>query len=125
VAERLSIAASRLPAVVKPPVILSPLSSLSRVMKIGVTSKTLSQMDLSELAKWTIRPRLMAVPGVANVAIWGQRDRQFQVLVDPERLRAVGVTLNQVNLAVGDAAMVAGGGFVDTPNRRIAVRHRA
>src|SRR6202021_374147 len=84
-----------------------------------------SQMDLSELAKWTIRPKLMAVPGVANVAIWGQRDRQFQVLVDPERLRAVGVTLNQVNLAVGDAAMVAGGGFVDKPNQRIAVRHRA
>ena len=125
VAERLSIAASRLPAVVKPPVILSPLSSLSRVMKIGVTSPTLSQMDLSELAKWTIRPKLMAVPGVANVAIWGQRDRQLQVLIDPERLRAVGVTLDQVNKAVGDAAMVAGGGFVDTPNQRIAVRHRA
>ncbi len=125
VAERLSIAASRLPAVVKPPVILSPLSSLSRVMKIGVTSPTLSQMDLSELAKWTIRPKLMAVPGVANVAIWGQRDRQFQVLIDPERLRAVGVTLDQVNKAVGDAAIVAGGGFVDTPNQRIAVRHRA
>ena len=125
VAERLSIAASRLPAVVKPPVILSPLSSLSRVMKIGVTSPTLTQMDLSELAKWTIRPRLMAVPGVANVAIWGQRDRQFQVLVDPDRLRAVGVTLDQVNKAVGDASMVAGGGFIDTPNQRIAVRHRA
>src|SRR3954452_10690345 len=111
VAERLSIAASRLPAVVKPPVILSPLSSLSRVMKIGVTSSTLSQMDLSELAKWTIRPKLMAVPGVANVAIWGQRDRQFQVLVDPERLRAVGVTLDLVNRALTDAVIVAGGGF--------------
>jgi CzcA family heavy metal efflux pump len=125
VSERLSIEASRLPAVVKPPVILSPLSSLSRVMKIGVSSKTLSQMDLSELAKWTIRPRLMAVPGVANVAIWGQRDRQYQVLVDPDRLLAVGVTLDQVNKAVTDAVTVAGGGFVDTPNQRIAVRHRA
>ena len=82
-------------------------------------------MDLSELAKWTIRPKLMAIPGVANVAIWGQRDRQFQVLVDPERLRAVGVTLDQVNKAVTDAVMVAGGGFVDTPNQRIAVRHRS
>ena len=68
--------------------ILSPLSSTSRVLKIGVSSKTLSQMELTILAKWTIRPRLMAIPGVANVAIWGQRDRQFQVLVDPERLRA-------------------------------------
>ena len=55
-------------------------------MKIGLTSKTLSQMELTTLAKWTIRPRLMAVPGVANVAIWGQRDRQIQVLVDPDRL---------------------------------------
>ncbi len=123
--ERLTIAASRLPAVARPPVILSPLSSLSRVMKIGVTSKTLSQMDLSELAKWTIRPKLMSVPGVANVAIWGQRDRQFQVLIDPERLRSVGVTLDVVNKALTDAVMVAGGGFVDTPNQRIAVRHRS
>ena len=123
--ERLTLAASRLPAVVKPPVILSPLSSLSRLMKIGVSSKTLTQMDLSELAKWTIRPKLMAVPGVANVAIWGQRDRQFQVLIDPERLRAAGVTLDQINKAVADSAMVAGGGFVDTPNQRIAVRHRS
>jgi CzcA family heavy metal efflux pump len=125
VTERLAIAAPRLPAVVKPPVILSPLSSLSRVMKIGVSSKTLTQMDLSELAKWTIRPRLMSIPGVANVAIWGQRDRQFQVMVDPERLRSVGVTLDAVNKAVTDAVAVAGGGFVDTPNQRIAVRHRS
>ena len=48
------------------------------------------------LALWTIRPRLMSVPGVANVAIWGQRDKQFQVLVDPDRLRAHGVTLDAV-----------------------------
>ena len=75
---------------------LSPLSSLSRVMKIGVTSETLSQVELTTLAKWTIRPRLMAIPGVANVAIWGQRDRQLQVLVDPDRLRAHGVTLDEV-----------------------------
>ena len=123
--ERMAIAAPRLPAVVRTPVILSPLSSLSRVLKIGVSSKTMSQMDMSELAKWTIRPRLMAVPGVANVAIWGQRDRQFQVLVDPERLRAVGVTLDAVNKSVTDAVAVAGGGFVDTDNQRFAVRHRA
>jgi CzcA family heavy metal efflux pump len=67
----------------------------------------------------------MSIHGVANVAIWGQRDRQFQVLIDPDRLRAVGVTLDQVNKAVTDAVMVAGGGFVDTPNQRIAVRHRS
>ncbi len=123
--ERLTIEIPKLPAVVRAPVILSPLSSLSRVMKIGVSSKTLSQMDLSELAKWTIRPRLMAIPGVANVAIWGQRDRQFQVMIDPDRLRSVGITLDAVSKAVTDAVAVAGGGFVDTPNQRIAVRHRS
>ena len=87
VQERLSVETPRLPVVARPPVILLPLSSTSRLLKIGVSSKTLSQMELTILAKWTIRPRLMAIPGVANVAIWGQRDMQYQVLVDPERLR--------------------------------------
>ena len=76
------------------------------------------------LALWTIRPRLMAIPGVANVAIWGQRDRQFQVLVDPDRLRANGVTLDAGDHArPRDAAALGAGGFVDTPNQRLAVRH--
>ena len=73
------------------PVLMPPLSSTSRAMKIGLISTRLDQMKLSELVRWTIRPRLMAVPGVANVAVWGQRDRQLQVLVDPDRLRASGV----------------------------------
>ena len=94
VQENLDREKGKLPTkVARPPVVLSPLSSTSRVMKIGVTSKTLSQMEMSTQAFWTIRPRLMAVSGVANVAIWGQRDHQFQVLVDPERLRAHDVTL--------------------------------
>ena len=70
-----------------PPVMLAPLSSLSRLMKIGITSPTLSQTEMTTIVRWTVRPRLMAVPGVANVAIWGQRDKQLQVLVDPDRLR--------------------------------------
>jgi CzcA family heavy metal efflux pump len=124
------IATVRLPVIARPPVILSPLSSTSRAMKIGVSSRKgpdgvdkLSQIDLTELALWTIRPRLMAIPGVANVAIWGQRDRQFQVLVDPERLRNRQVTLDAVVRAAGDAATVSAGGFVDTPNQRLPVRH--
>ncbi|HZW30290.1 MAG TPA: efflux RND transporter permease subunit [Isosphaeraceae bacterium] len=122
VQERLAVEASRLPTVAMKPVILSPLSSTSRLLKIGVSSKTLSQMDLTLLAKWTIRPRLMAIPGVANVAIWGQRDKQYQVLVDPERLRLNGVTVDTIVKAVTDASAYAGGGFEDMPNQRIAVR---
>jgi Cu/Ag efflux pump CusA len=116
VQERLAIAASRLPAIAKPPVILAPLSSTSRVLKIGISSDSLSQMQMTTLAKWTIRPRLMAIPGVANVAIWGQRDRQIQVQVDPDRLRTHGVTLNDILLASGGATTLASGGFLDTPN---------
>ncbi|HZL87113.1 MAG TPA: efflux RND transporter permease subunit [Pirellulaceae bacterium] len=123
VQERLAIESPRLPKVARPPVILSPLSSTSRVMKIGIWSEKLTQIELTELARWTIRPRLMAVPGVANVAIWGQRDRQFQVLVDPERLRAHSLTLADIERAAGDAALLDTGGFVDTPNQRLPVRH--
>ena len=125
VQERLSRAAATLPAVARPPVMLSPLSSLSRVMKIGMTSKTLSQVEMSTLAKWTIRPRLMAIPGVANVAIWGQRDRQIQVLVDPNRLQAHGVTVDDVVRATGEAVSLQAGGFLDTPNQRLAITHAA
>ena len=122
VQERLAVETPRLPTVARPPVILQPLSSLSRMMKIGIWSDTLSQEDLSELAVWNIRPRLMAIPGVANVAIWGQRDKQLQVMVDVDRLRAHQVTLDSVLRAAGDAVVLDAGGFVDTPNQRMAVR---
>jgi CzcA family heavy metal efflux pump len=82
-------------------------------------------MELSTIATWTIRPRLMAVPGVANVAIWGQRDRQLQILVDPNRLAANGLTLAQLESAARQVVTIAPGGFVDTPNQRLAVTHRA
>ena len=125
VQERVAAEAVRLPTVARPPVILQPLSSLSRVMKIGVSSKTMSQQDMTVLALWTIRPKLMSVPGVANVAIWGQRDKQYQVLVDPDRLRVMGVTLDQVVRATQDATVLESGGFVDKPNQRLAIRHRS
>ncbi len=119
VQERLALAASRLPTVAKSPVILSPLSSTSRLLKIGLSSRTLSQMEMTDLARWTIRPRLMAVAGVANVAIWGERDRQYQVIVDPDRLRANNITLNAVIQATRDAVIPETGGFIDTPNQRL------
>ncbi|HVK14747.1 MAG TPA: efflux RND transporter permease subunit [Gemmataceae bacterium] len=123
VQERVAFETPRLPTVARPPVILQPLSTTSRVLKIGVWSKALSQMELTEVVMWTVRPKLMSVPGVANVAVWGQRDKQFQILVDPDRLRANDVTLTQVTRAGTDAVALDAGGFVDTPNQRLAVRH--
>ncbi len=123
VQERVTIAAAELTSAARPPVILSPLSSTSRVLKIGMQSDTLSQIELSTLAMWTVRPRLMAVPGVANVAVWGQRDRQLQVQIDPARLLAHGVTLDQVIATTTAATSVAGGAFIDGPNQRLNVTH--
>ena len=122
VQERVAQVQARLPAAARPPVMLPPLSSTSRAMKIGISSKKLDQMQLSELVRWTIRPKLMSVPGVANVAVWGYRDRQLQVLADPDRLQASGVTLAELRAATGDAVLVGGGGFVDTPNQRLPVQ---
>ncbi|MFN8312422.1 MAG: efflux RND transporter permease subunit [Cyclobacteriaceae bacterium] len=121
VQERIARVTTQLPAVAKAPIMLTPLSSTSRVMKIGVTSSKLSQMDMTTLVRWTARPRIMAVPGVANVAIWGQRDRQLQVRVDPERLYANNIKLNQLTTAVRDATLLLGGGFIDMPNQRMAI----
>ncbi|MGB6865944.1 MAG: efflux RND transporter permease subunit [Candidatus Aminicenantaceae bacterium] len=123
VQERLTLLAERLPTVAKPPVILSPLSSTSRVLKIGMSSDKLSQMEMTTIAKWTIRPRLMAIPGVANVAIWGQRDRQIQILVDPIHLYTHEVTTKDIVRTASEAVRIGGGGFIDTPNQRFAVAH--
>src|SRR5512134_1310375 len=134
VAERLSQAAVGLPHVSKPPTMIQPLSSQSRFMIVGLSSEQLSLIEMSVLARWTIAPQLMGVPGVAHVAIWGNRDRQLQVLVDPEKLQEVGVTLNQVVETTGNSLWVSPlsfleastpgtGGFIDTPNQRLNVWH--
>jgi len=123
VQERLALARATLPLVARPPVILPPLSSLSRCLKIGLWSDTQSQMEMTTLTKWTIRPRLMGIAGVANVAVWGEKDPQLQVVVDPVRLNRYGITLDAVMQTVRDATAVGSGGFVDTPNQRLALRH--
>lgn len=122
VQERLSLATRNLPSVSMQPVILPPLSSLSRAMKIGLTSDKYSQIDLTVLCKWTIRPKLMSIEGVANVAIWGEYDRQFQVLVNPDRLNAHQLTVNEVSAAVAKSTAIGSGGFVDLSNQRLSIR---
>lgn len=133
VAERLT-QAHALPNVSTPPILMQPLSSSSRVMMIGLASDDVSLIDMSVLARWQIKPRLMGVAGVANVAIWGQREQQLQVQVDPEQLQSSGVSLSQVINTTGNAVWVSPlsfleastpgtGGFIDTPNQRIGIQH--
>src|SRR5437016_2338975 len=96
VQERVKLGISSLPQSAGMPIILQPLSSTSRVMKIGLSSKTHDPMDLSMIAYWTIKFRLMSVPGVANIPIWGDKIKSLQVQVDPGRMRAHDVTLEKV-----------------------------
>ncbi|MCL4703505.1 efflux RND transporter permease subunit, partial [bacterium] len=123
-----------LPQVSKPPSMINPVASTGRCMEIGLTSSKHSLIDLSVLARWTIVPRLMGLSGVANVSIWGERERQLQVQVDPEKLRAEGVSLMQVITTAGnslwaspltflEASTPGTGGWIDTPNQRLGVRH--
>jgi CzcA family heavy metal efflux pump len=123
-----------LPRVAKNFTMINPVASAGRVMAIGVTSNKVSLIDMSVLARWTIQPRLLGVPGVANVSIWGRRERQLQVQVDPDRLRDERVTLMQIIKTAGNALWASPlsfleasspgtGGWVETPNQRLGVRH--
>lgn len=133
VQERLT-QAHALPNVSKPPLMLQPFSSSSRLLVFGLSSDKVSPIEKSVMARWTMQPRLLGVPGVASVSIWGFRDRQLQVQVDPQRLRDRGVTLKQVVDSTGNAQISTPlshlegstpgtGGFIETPQQRIGVRN--
>ncbi len=136
--ERLTAITPKLPRWANSPFMIQPLSSTSRVMKIGISQADKSEaahVDMALLAYWTLRPRLMRVPGVANVAIWGDRWHVKSVQVDPELMRRHNVTLAQVMDAAGDAVDVGQlkftggfeigtGGWVDTANHRFQVQHQ-
>src|SRR5881396_1809967 len=114
----------RLPSGIRPPV-LGPISStMGEIMLISLTSKTTSAMDLRSLADWVIRPRLLGVSGVAQVMIIGGETKQYQVLVDPAKLRDYGLTLKQVTDAVGAANVNASGGFLERPDLEYFIRAR-
>lgn len=134
VQERLNVAIRNLPSWAGMPWMLQPLSATSRVMHIGITSDKYSLTDLSMITYWTIRWRLMGVPGVANVVIWGDRFKQMQVQIDPKKLQTYRITLDDVEdltsnaldfglLKYTDAAKTRVGGFLDTPNQRMVVHY--
>src|SRR3954466_13394129 len=103
VQERLAAVVPSLPTWAAPPVMRQPISTTSRVMHIGVSSDSIPLRQLSTLAYWKIRARLLRVPGVVNVAIWGERLQQQHVDVDPRRLRAEHVTLDSVMNATANS----------------------
>jgi CzcA family heavy metal efflux pump len=119
VAERLAAAAQELPQGVQAPVMTPLTSSASRMLVVGLTSQTRSLMELRTVADWTVRLRLLAVPGVASVTVFGGDKRSIQVQVHPDELIRYGLTLNDVLTAARRSTGVRGSGFVDTRNQRI------
>ena len=134
-AERLAIGAASLPKGISvAPFMLPPLSATSRAMKIGVKSDQYSVTDLSMLVYWNMRWKMMTVPGVANVVMWGERLKQLQVQVNPEVMRAYDVPLTEIEAAAAGAldtglfpfqrsAKSQVPGFIDTPNQRLGIQH--
>src|SRR5947209_8476119 len=133
VQERLQTVATQLPTFATTPSMYPPVSATSRIMALGLSSRTMSPENLSMLAYWTIRARLLRVPGVSNVAIWGEKPQQLQVQVDPRRMQANHVTLDHAMTITADAldagllrfssgAVVGTGGFLENASQRIPVR---
>ena len=120
IAERLSTINNKLPQGITPNI--TPLtSSASTVLGFGVTSKSRSLTELRTLVDWTIVPHLMAIPGVADVNVFGGKVRQLQVQVEPEKMIKYGISLLQVEEAVKKATGVRGNGFIENKNQRIVI----
>lgn len=119
VGERLNLLAGVLPASAGPPVIVPLSSSSATVLTIGLGSPSRSLMELRDLVDWTIVPRLLAVPGVADVNVFGGEIRQLQIQVDPDRLRRYGLAAEDVVYAARLATGMPGVGFVENANQRI------
>ncbi|MGC4027901.1 MAG: efflux RND transporter permease subunit [Steroidobacteraceae bacterium] len=119
VAERLSELGSSLPAGAGTPKLSPLVSSTMDLLKIGLVSDQADAYALRDAADWIIKPRLLAVPGVAHVIVFGGEVRQIQILPDPARLASFNVTLAEVADAARAALSLHGAGFIDLKAQRV------
>jgi CzcA family heavy metal efflux pump len=125
VTERLAETAGVLPEGTGPP-LLSPLSSsMEYLVHFGYTSDRLSGVELRDIVQWIVKPQILAVPGVAQAQIFGGAVRERQIEVDPVKLAAVGLTLDDVVATAKRATTLIGGGYLETPTQRIVIRAEA
>lgn len=122
VAERLTTLGNALPPGAEAPVMVPLSSSSATVMTIGVTSPSKSLMALRDIVDGTLVPRLLSVPGVADVNVFGGDIRQLQIQFDPMRLRQYGLSIGELRAAAQRATGVRGAGFIANDNQRIALR---
>jgi CzcA family heavy metal efflux pump len=121
-AEKISETAGKLPATVKYPRMTPLTSSTMDLLKLGLVSDRLSPMELRSFADWTLKPRLLSVPGVAKCSIFGGAVRQLQIQILPERLQAFGLAVPEVLAAARVSTAVLGAGYVETRNQRIMIQ---
>lgn len=120
--ERLALIRDQLPPNITPQ--LGPISSLmGQILMFAVTSETASPMELREIADFTLRPRLMSIPGVAQVIPIGGQVRQYRVSPQPAAMRALGVTYAQLEQAIQQFGTNTGGGFTDFNAREYLIRN--
>src|SRR5476649_1715214 len=125
ITERLAESGGLLPAGAGPP-LLSPLSSsMEYLVHFGYTSDRLSPIELRDLVRWTLQPQILAVPGVAQSQIFGGESRERQILVDPFKLLAAGLTLEDLYGAARRGTELIGGGYIETPTQRIVLQAQA
>ncbi len=120
--ERIHEAATQLPAGVKPPRLGPLTSSTSLSLVVGLTSARRTPMELRTFADWTLRPRLLAVPGVAKADIFGGEVRQWQAEIQRDRLLAMDLGIDDVLVAARKATAVRGAGFIEDRNQRTVLR---
>jgi len=125
VTERLAETAGVLPEGTGAP-LLSPLSSsMEYLVHFGYTSDRLSAVELRDIVQWIVKPQILAVPGVAQAQIFGGAVRERQIEVDPVKLAAAGLTLDDVVATAKRATALVGGGYLETPTQRIVIRAEA
>jgi CzcA family heavy metal efflux pump len=122
VTERLQQARSQLPQGVANPEVLPVSSPLGWTVKYAFTSETTPNMEVWRIVNWQVKNRLLAIPGVSNIVIFGGDERQYQVLVNPDKLKAFNVTLTDVTKAAQASNANAPGGFLITPDQETLVR---
>jgi HME family heavy-metal exporter len=122
VSERLNLMRDQLPANVIP--MMGPIGSImGQILMVAVTSERATPMELREAADFDIRPRLMSIPGVAQVIPIGGEVRQYRVSPQSPALRALGVNYEQIEKALASFGANAGGGFTDLNSREYLIRN--